>query len=61
MATYKGETVFYYNNCNPVALYAYVSIVLNCSGDTLGDTNDLYNELTNRTTLWKHENSKCNL
>ncbi|MGC1633536.1 MAG: hypothetical protein WA749_15610 [Gelidibacter sp.] len=59
MATYKKETVFYYNNCNPGALY--VSTVMNCSGDNLGYTNDLYNKLTNRTTIWKHENSKCDI
>jgi hypothetical protein len=58
MATYKGETVFYYGNCNPVI--NYVSIVQNCSGDNLGYTNDLYDELTEITILWKHVDSKCN-
>ena len=57
MATYKGETVFYNDNCNPSI--SYVSIVRNCSGDNLGNTNDLSEELTNRTTLWKHQDSKC--
>ncbi len=58
MANYKGETVFYYGNCNPAANYS--SIVQNCSGENLGDTNDLYYELTQITILWKHEESKCN-
>jgi hypothetical protein len=58
MATYKGETVFYYGNCNPVI--NYISIVRNCTGDSLGLTNDLYDELTEISTLWKHADSKCN-
>jgi hypothetical protein len=58
MANYKGETVFYYGNCNPAA--NYVSIIQNCSGDNLGYTNDLQDELTDKTILWKHEESKCN-
>ena len=58
MATYEGETVFYYGNCNPVI--NYISIVRNCNGDSLGLTNDLYDELTDVSTLWKHEDSKCN-
>lgn len=59
IAKYKGETVFYYGNCDP--LINYVSIVRNCAGDSLGYTHDLYNEFTKISTLWKHENSKCNL
>ena len=58
IANFKGETVFYYGNCNPVA--NYLSIIQNCSGDTLGYTNDLKNELTDIKILWKHEESKCN-
>jgi hypothetical protein len=58
MANYKGETVFYYGNCNPAA--NYVSIIRNCSGENLGYTNDLQADLTDITILWKHENSKCN-
>jgi hypothetical protein len=58
MATYKGETVFFYGNCNPVI--NYVSFLRNCSGDNLGYTNDLYDELTDITILWKHVDSKCN-
>ncbi len=58
MANYKGETVFYYGNCNP--LINYVSIVQNLRGDNLGYTFDLYDELTEVTILWKHEDSKCN-
>ncbi len=59
MADYNGETVFYYVNCNPVVNYA--SFILNCNGDNLGHTNNLQDELTNMTILWKHEASKCNL
>lgn len=59
MATYKGETVFYYGNCNP--LVNYVSVLQNCNGDNLGYTSDKQNELTNLKIVWKHENSKCNL
>ncbi|RIH62889.1 hypothetical protein D1164_22680 [Mariniphaga sediminis] len=58
MATYKGKTVFYYGNCNPAANYA--STVKNCSGENLGHTDDLYDELTDITILWKHVDSKCN-
>jgi hypothetical protein len=58
MATYKGEAVFYYGNCNP--LIQYISIVRSCAGDSLGLTADLYDELTEKSTLWKHANSKCN-
>lgn len=58
MATYKGESVFYYGNCNPVV--NYISIVHNCSGENLGYTNDLYDALTDKAILWKHKNSKCN-
>ncbi len=59
MADYDGETVFYYVNCDP--LVNYVSIVTNCNGDNLGQLNNLQDELTNMTVLWKHEASKCNL
>ena len=58
MASYKGETVFFFGNCNPVI--NYISILRNCNGDDIGNTNDLYDELTDITILWKHENSKCN-
>lgn len=58
MASYKGETVFYYGNCNPAI--NYVSILQNCIGDNLGYTNDFYAELTDITVLWKHVDSKCN-
>lgn len=57
VAKYKGETVFYYGNCNPAA--NYVSIVRNCNGDNLGNINALEDELTNITILWKHPASKC--
>jgi hypothetical protein len=59
MANYKGETVFYYVNCHPLVNYA--SFILNCNGDNLGYTNNLQDELTNMTILWKHEASKCDL
>lgn len=58
MASYQGETVFYYGNCDPAI--NYVSIVRNCTGDSLGFTFDLYDELTEISTIWKHENSVCN-
>ena len=58
MANYNGETVFYYVNCNPAVNYA--SFILNCNGDNLGHTNDLQEELTDKTILWKHEASNCN-
>ena len=58
MATYEGETVFYYGNGNP--LINYISIVRNCTGDSLGLTNDLFDELTEISILWKYADSKCN-
>jgi len=57
-ATYRDETVFYYGNCDPAANYA--SFVLNCNRDTLGNINDLSNELIDIRLLWKHDESKCN-
>lgn len=58
MAHYKGETVFYYGSCNPLANFA--SHIQNCSGENLGNTNDLQDDLTDITIIWKHKNSKCN-
>ena len=58
MADYNGETVFYYGNCNP--LINFVSIVMNCNGENLGNTNDLYDDLTDIEILWQHDNSQCN-
>lgn len=58
MANYKGETVFYYGNCDPAG--NSFSIIRNCNGDSLGATNELYDELTDITILWKHKESKCN-
>ncbi len=58
MAKYKGEIVFYYGNCDPAA--NYVSFIKDFSGNNLGYTNDLYDELSDITILWKHEESKCN-
>ncbi|MCW3787629.1 hypothetical protein [Plebeiibacterium sediminum] len=56
-AVYNGATVFYYGNCNPVV--DYISIVQNCDGDNLGFTNEFYDDLTDISVIWKHENSKC--
>jgi len=58
VANYKGKTVFYNGNCNPVV--NYVSVVYNCSGDVIANTNDIRDELSNDRLLWKHVNSKCN-
>lgn len=58
MATYKRKTVFYNGNCNPAVNYA--SSVRNCSGELIGYRNDLGDEFTNETVIYKHENSKCN-
>ncbi len=57
MADNKGETVFYSANCNPAA--NSITIVRDCSGENLGFTNDMYDQLTNKTIIWKHPNSKC--
>lgn len=59
MANYKGETVFYYGNCDP--LINYISVIMNCSGENIGYTYDLAEELTDRTILWKNKDSKCHL
>jgi hypothetical protein len=58
MANYKGDTVFYYGNCNPVI--NYVSVIQNCKGEKLGYTSELYDKLTDIKIIWKHANSKCN-
>ena len=57
MATFEGETVFYYGNCNPAV--NYISSVRNCSGDNLGDINDFFDELTDITIVWKHMDTQC--
>ena len=56
-ADYKGKTVFYNVNCNPLVNYA--STVFNCNGDLIGNTNDIRNELSNVKLIWKHADSKC--
>lgn len=55
---YQGESVFFYGNCDPAV--NYTSFILNCAGENLGNTNELFDELTEIEVLWKHENSKCN-
>ncbi len=58
MAKYKGKTVFFWGSCDPLANGS--SIVVSCSGENLGYTNDLYDELTEMAVIWKHEDSQCN-
>ncbi|UAM97797.1 hypothetical protein K8354_16125 [Polaribacter litorisediminis] len=53
----QGERVFFYGNCDPTANYA--SFILNCAGDNLGITNELYDRLSKIEVIWKPENSKC--
>lgn len=57
-ALYQSERVFFYVNCDPAV--NYVSFILNCAGENLGNTNELYDELSEIEVVWKHENSKCN-
>ena len=57
-ATYNGETVFFNGNCDPLA--NSVSSVYNCSGEVIGYTNDLYDDLSEIKLEWEHENSMCN-
>ncbi|WP_163381778.1 hypothetical protein [Cyclobacterium sp. SYSU L10401] len=57
-ALYQGERVFFYGNCDPLVNYA--SFIRNCAGDNLGNTNELYDRLSEIKVVWKHENSKCN-
>ena len=57
MADYQGETVFYHSNCNPLENWSFS--VLNCEGEVLGILSELRDELTNITTIWKHEDSRC--
>lgn len=57
VANYEGETVFYNVNCNPLVNSA--STVFNCSGDFIGNTNDIRDDLSNERLIWKHANSKC--
>lgn len=57
-AMYQGERVFFYGNCDPLVNYA--SFIRNCAGDNLGNTNELYDRLSEIKVVWKHENSKCN-
>lgn len=56
-AKYKGETVYYYGNCNP--LINYVSYVMNSKQEKLGTTFELMDKLTDKRLLWKHKDSKC--
>jgi hypothetical protein len=57
-ALYKDERVFFYVNCDPAV--NYVSFILNCAGENLGNTNELYDELSEIEVIWKHKDSKCN-
>ena len=56
-AIYQNAHVVYYGNCNPAI--NYVSFVLDCSGNNLGNTNDLYEELSDIEILWKPPDSQC--
>ncbi|NJK84742.1 MAG: hypothetical protein HC906_00910 [Bacteroidales bacterium] len=57
-ATFNDESVFIYGNCHPAI--NYVSFVVNCHGDTLGYTNELYDQLKQVTVFWKPDDSLCN-
>jgi len=57
-ANYKGETVFFYTNCDPLVNYA--SILIGCSRDTIGYTYNLLDEITGVKTIWKHDETMCN-
>lgn len=57
MGNYKGETVFYYGNCNPVI--DYVSVIKNCNGDNLGYLNEKLGDIKDKTIIWKHKDSMC--
>ena len=58
IANYKGETIFYRGNCNPLA--NYVSSAYKCNGDVIGYVNDIRSEISGDKLLWKHKDSKCN-
>ncbi|WP_154852178.1 hypothetical protein [Cyclobacterium xiamenense] len=58
-ALYQGERIFFFGNCDPLANYA--SIIRNCAGDELGNTNEVYDRLSEIEVIWKPENSKCKL
>ena len=58
-AIYEGSPVVYSGNCDPAV--NFVSFLQNCSGDTLGFTNEFYERLSDVKLLWKSEDSKCEL
>jgi hypothetical protein len=60
IADYKGESVFIFGNCDPLAISAFS--VFNCSGVKLGEVGDIPPaDLKNQKTLWKASDSVCNL
>lgn len=56
-ANYKGKTIFYNRNCDPLVNYA--SSVFNCSGENIAITSDIDDEFSDVSLLWKHTDSKC--
>ena len=59
MSQFKGETVFYYRNCNPFINYA--SHLLNCKGERIKIVNEFEDDLTDSVVYWKHDESECNI
>jgi len=63
-ATYKSNTIFIFGNCCP--LCNIIVPVKNCLGETIGtmgygEDHVEYDQLQNKTTIWKSKNSLCEL
>ncbi|MGB3149065.1 MAG: hypothetical protein WBB27_00265 [Maribacter sp.] len=61
-ATAGNETIFIYNDCNP--LINKVLPIYDCSGNSvglLGDENFATNTITKRTIIFKPSNFKCQI
>lgn len=57
IAKYQGETVFFNWNCSPNVNFA--SYVVNCNGEIISSTIDIYDELTDIARIWEYERFKC--
>lgn len=59
MAEYRGETVFMFGNCDPLAISIFP--IFNCKNERIGALGEIpADSLFNREIIWKTEDSACN-
>lgn len=59
MATYEGQTVFFFGYCCPSCLSIAITFY-DCNGDVI-EEQGIINNLENQQVIWKSRNSTCNL